>query len=144
MTISRIFTTVTPLSKILALYFFVSLPFVGFLAGLRYQRLMTPERVVYVDRPVPISPVFTPTPQQPTAALLSPTTIPLAVAKTLKYSLPSGWATLTDPTSVLEVGYDPALADLISLDPRNRVRFPFPPNGYPIPSVGLVVLLAPC
>jgi hypothetical protein len=38
MPLSEKFTTVTTFSKIIALILFISLPFIGFLLGMRYQK----------------------------------------------------------------------------------------------------------
>lgn len=54
MRLSKVLTTVTPLSRMLALLLFIALPFVGFYAGTQYQA-----RLMQNEYPTP-----TPTPER--------------------------------------------------------------------------------
>ncbi len=65
-------TTVTPLSKALALFLFISLPFVGFYLGVLYEKQLavstTPTVVIY----------------RPTAAVV-PTQLPVSITPTSRH-----------------------------------------------------------
>ncbi len=43
MAVSKVFTTVTPFSKLVALILFIPLPFIGFYLGIEYQKSITPQ-----------------------------------------------------------------------------------------------------
>jgi hypothetical protein len=43
--ISKAWTTVTPLSKALALLLFIALPFIGFYLGMEYQKRISPQLI---------------------------------------------------------------------------------------------------
>ena len=59
MQLSKNWTTVTTTSKLIAIILFVSLPFIGFYLGNKYQRLITVEKTVgsnvitQVNKPTP-------------------------------------------------------------------------------------------
>ena len=55
MTLPKELTTVTPLSKTIALIMFILLPIIGFLFGMQYQSLMIDQTTV-INPPVIISP----------------------------------------------------------------------------------------
>lgn len=43
MALSKTFTTITPFSKLLSIFLFLSLPFVGFYLGMLFQQSITPQ-----------------------------------------------------------------------------------------------------
>ena len=83
-------TTVTRLSKILALILFVTLPFIGFLLGIRYQAGLTVVKIEYVKQDAKKS--TTPTIVVPTSKP-NPTTIP------------TGWKTYQNDTCHYSLSY---------------------------------------
>jgi hypothetical protein len=67
MDIPKELTTVTPLSKTLAIIFFVTLPFIGFFLGMRYQALVDISKTETIILPNP-SPKIEPTITEPYCA----------------------------------------------------------------------------
>ena len=51
MKLPKSLTTVTPLSKTIAAVLFITFPFVGFLAGMEYEKLTSPKSSDEVTRP---------------------------------------------------------------------------------------------
>lgn len=64
-------TTVTPLSKFLALLLFILFPLVGFYAGMEYQRLISSSEALSVE--TGFKPISTPSPQAVTTTTPTPT-----------------------------------------------------------------------
>lgn len=50
MSIKKQFTTVTTLSKILALALFVALPFIGFYVGINYRESVSPVPIIVIEK----------------------------------------------------------------------------------------------
>lgn len=67
MTLPKSVTTVTPLSKYLAMALFILFPFVGFYLGIQYQKLATPQ---YSPKPYISAPQITITPT-PTRTIIA-------------------------------------------------------------------------
>ncbi|MEO6508912.1 MAG: hypothetical protein ABIO02_03080 [Patescibacteria group bacterium] len=91
-------TTVTTLSKTLAMVAFIILPFIAFFAGVRYQeavnRTLPRETFSY---PAPVSPTIVPSPSLSTSKpevtpVIKPPFIKKSVSiSNVTYKLPSGW-----------------------------------------------------
>src|SRR5205823_342291 len=54
--IGKTFTTVTPLSKALAMILFILFPFAGFYLGMKFQQKMSPQGIYYVSKQTTNSP----------------------------------------------------------------------------------------
>lgn len=61
MALSKTWTTVTPLSKLIALILFIALPFIGFLVGAYYQKS---QDAINLVNNAPAKPLPTATPLQ--------------------------------------------------------------------------------
>ena len=61
--LSKTWTTVTPLSKFLAMALFILLPFIGFYLGVQYQKNVTPDYPSTLYMPAPKT-VINPAPMQ--------------------------------------------------------------------------------
>ena len=85
MKLSKKWTTVTPLSKAVALILFALLPFIGFYLGIRYQKLLLPK--VVINTPPIVSP--TPTPVNKTSGISD--NVSTYTTRSLKFKLPVGW-----------------------------------------------------
>lgn len=94
------FTTVTPLSKALALILFISLPFVGFYLGMQYQTLVTPlpfKVPSSAGSSVPVKSDRTPIQEDRVSSISS----------TVVGSKTAGWKTYTDQEGKLVFSYPP-------------------------------------
>lgn len=107
MQLPKSFTTVTPVSKAIAILLFISLPFIGFYLGINYQKSITiyPTTIAPIQKypKVTIIPTIVLTPSDTTA---EPTKL---ISKQLNYFLPKSWQTIQDSTNSFEIGYDPTI-----------------------------------
>ena len=122
-------TTVTPLSKYLAMILFITLPFIGFFLGIRYQQTIPPETILKTyPTPTPKSGCYyienseAACPKKDCGKILiCPTPTPIAIP-TVDPSITANWKTYTNTT----FGYSikiPNKYDVPSQTAREKSQF---------------------